>query len=130
MAIGAHLFSAALVAGISYFTGGMVGYYFAIFYLVSTVFRPAVAGYWYLYTKLSAIGEEARYPREDVVSLLQKAQWQEETTKALTDQVSQLREEAQREAQVRELETRELRQRVTAIGREFEATVNRLTDNQ
>ena len=45
--------------------------------LVSTVFRPAVAGYWYLYTKLSAIGEEARYPREDVVTLLQKTEWQE-----------------------------------------------------
>ena len=130
LAVGAHLFSAALVAAVSYFTGGLVGYYFAVFYLVSTVFRPAVAGYWYLYTKLSAIGEEARYPREDVVALLQKVEWAEKATHALTEQVGQIREEARRETQIRELETKELRQRVGAIGREFEATVSRLTDNQ
>jgi len=130
LAVGAHLFSAALVAGVSYITGGLVGYYFAVFYLVSTIFRPAVAGYWYLYTKLSAIGEEARYPREDVVTLKQKVESSEQSTQALTEQVNQLRGDAQRESQIRELETKELRQRVSAIGREFEATVSRLTDNQ
>ena len=130
LAVGAHLLSAALVAGINYFTGGQVGYYFAVFYLVSTVFRPAVAGYWYLHSKLSAIQEEARYPREDVLTLLQKAEWQEQATRALADQMAQVREETQRDSQLRELETRELRQRVAAIGREFETTVNRITDNQ
>src|SRR5688572_14164846 len=130
LAVGAHLFSAALVAAVSYFTGGLVGYYFAVFYLVSTVFRPAMAGYWYLYTKLSAIGEEARYPREDVVKLLEKVEWHERSVKAMTEQMEQIREEARRESQIRELETKELRQRVNAIGREFESTVSRITDNQ
>ena len=130
LAVGAHLFSAGLVAAISLFTGGVVGYYFAVFYLVSTVFRPAVAGYAYLYGKLSAIGEEARYPREDVVTLRQKVEWHEEAARHLTSQLDQVREEAQQESRVRELETQELRQRVSAIGREFESTVSRLTDNQ
>src|SRR5262249_1580668 len=66
LAVGGHLFSAALVALVAYFSHGQVGYYFAAFYLVSTIFRPAVAGYVYLREKLLAITEEARYPREDI----------------------------------------------------------------
>src|SRR5205814_658943 len=55
LAVGAHLLSAALVAGVAAFTGGKVGYYFALFYLVSTLFRPALAGYVYLSRKLRAL---------------------------------------------------------------------------
>jgi hypothetical protein len=67
LAVGAHVLSAALVGGITYFSGGIVGYYFALFYLVSTAFRPVAAGYAYLTRRLSALGDEARYPRDDVL---------------------------------------------------------------
>jgi hypothetical protein len=130
LAVGAHLFSAAFVAGVASFTGGEVGYYFAAFYLVSTAFRPAVAGYVYLSRKLQAIGKEARYPREDVVDLQAKVKAQEENARTFTRELKELREELRRETQTRDAETRALRQSVHAVSREFETTVSRLTDNQ
>ncbi len=130
LAVGAHLLSALLIAGIAYFTHGVVGYYFAVFYLVSTVFRPAVAGYVYLSQKLQAIGDEAHYPREDVVELRRRVQDLEDRQKALTLQFKNQGEQLQRETGAREAEVRELRQNIHIIGREFEASISRLTDNQ
>nr|CAA9235119.1 hypothetical protein AVDCRST_MAG63-1150 [uncultured Armatimonadetes bacterium] len=130
LAVGAHLLSAALVAGVAYWTGGVVGYYFAVFYLVSTVFRPAVAGYVYMAGKLRALGEEARYPREDVVEIREKLAWQEMTLRAHTDELTHYRDTLQAEARVREGDDRDLRERLHALGREFEVTASRLTDNQ
>jgi uncharacterized coiled-coil DUF342 family protein len=107
-----------------------VGYYFALFYLVSTLFRPALAGYVYLTRKLQALNKESRYPREDVVEMRQNLRWQETTLRDLADQMKECREELQREALARGTEDRELRQNVHALSREFETTVSRLTDNQ
>ena len=130
LAVGAHVFSAALVAAISYFTGGGVGYWFAVFFLVSTFFRPVVAGYVYLSRKLSALIHEVQYPREDVAELRQKVEWQEQTLRNLTGQLEQCREILQTESRAREGEDRDLRQRLHALSREFETTASRLTDNQ
>ena len=141
LAIGSHLFSALLIAGITHFTGRSIGYYFAVFYLVSTLFRPAVAGYVYLARKLRSLGEEAHYPREDVVEMREKLKWQEITLRDLTDQIRDLRdgleqERAQRGVAIqhlegqRESEFRELRQNMHSLSREFETTISRLTDNQ
>jgi len=44
--------------------------------------------------------------------------------------MQQLEESLAREGTEREAETSELRQNIHAIGREFETTVSRLTDNQ
>lgn len=130
LAVGAHLFSAGFVALIAYGAGSVVGYYFAAFYLVSTGFRPAVAGYAYLARKLHAIGKETHYPREDVLELRERLKAQEESTRELTRRMQEAGEELERETTTRERETAELRQRLHAVGREFEATVSRLTDNQ
>jgi hypothetical protein len=123
LAVGAHLFSAALVAAITALTGGRVGYYFAGFYLVSTAFRPVVAGYVYLWRKLRAIGEEARYPREDVVEIRARLEQQEDTLRTLTRQWEAWREEWRRES-------RDLRQHVQALGRHFETVATSLTEDQ
>jgi hypothetical protein len=123
LSVAAHLFSAALVGVVAYFAGHTVGYYFAAFYLVSTAFRPAVAGYFYLARKLSAIATEVRYPREDVVEMRVRLDQQEKTVRDLTRHLERLREELQ-------AEHRSLRQSVNALSREFEATASGLTDNQ
>ena len=130
LALGAHLVSAAFIAGLAFWTHGRIGYYFAAFYLVSTVFRPAIAGYVYLSGKLKAIKNEAHYPREDVVELRERLRVQEEETLNLKKQREQHSEDLKAETEGREAETRELRQRLQAVGREFESTVSRLTDNQ
>lgn len=130
LALAAHLISAAFVAGVSYMTRGRVGYYFAVFYLVSTLFRPVVAGYVYLTRKLRAIGEEAHYPRADVVELRQRLDAQEEDMKGLKAFAERQTELMREETRQREEETRELRGQIGGMGREFESAVGRLTDNQ
>jgi hypothetical protein len=107
----------------TYLAGRIIGYYFAGFYLIATAFRPAVAGYVYLLRKLRAIGEEARYPRPDVVELRDRVEAHEQSVRELTGRF---------EAWQREQEgaSRELRQSVHALSRELETTASRLTDNQ
>ena len=141
LALGAHVASALIIAAITYFSRGTIGYYFAAFYLVSTVFRPAIAGYGYLYQRLRAIGEESRYPREDVEELRVRMTLQEAATKELTEEIKHLREDAEATvtihraemddlAQRQQLLTRQFETTANRLSREFESTINRLTDNQ
>lgn len=123
LAVGAHLFSAVLVAGITSLTGGRVGYYFAGFYLVATAFRPLVAAYVYLWRRLRAIGREVRYPRQDVVELRERLLPQALRMEGLTRQWEQHTQEWQ-------AERRELRQSVQSLSRHFETVASSLTDNQ
>lgn len=69
IAIGAHIASALIITGLTYFTGGQMGYYFAFFYLLATLFRPASQAHYYLINKLREIRGEILYPREDVDKL-------------------------------------------------------------
>jgi prefoldin subunit 5 len=69
LAVGAHLVSAAIIALLTYWGQGRVGYYFAVFYIVATLFRPASRAYQFLMKRLSEIRSEVKYPREDVVKL-------------------------------------------------------------
>lgn len=136
-AIGAHLFSAAVIASITYFTQGTIGYYFAGFYLIATLFRPVIAGYVYLAEKLRRIGEEAHYPREDIEEMRQRLLTVESHIEGIREELTGMRQEWQRNLESEQhhrselaVETNDQRQRLNAMSREFEATVNRLTDNQ
>ncbi len=74
--------------------------------------------------------EEAHCPREDVVELRERLRVQEQETLNLKLQTERQADGLKQEREQREAETRELRQRQQAIGREFESTVSRLTNNQ
>jgi hypothetical protein len=82
-AIGAHVASAALVALITYLSGGAVGYYFAGLFLLSTFFRPAGAYFGYLRKQLSQMLREVKYPRDDLVDVLARLDHLTTETKAL-----------------------------------------------
>jgi hypothetical protein len=69
IAIGSHIISAAIIAGLTYWTNGQLGYYFAFFYILATLLRPASQAYTYLINKLHEIKGEILYPREDVIKL-------------------------------------------------------------
>jgi hypothetical protein len=130
LAVGAHVFSALLVASVAHFTAGAVGYYFALFYAVSTLFRPAVAGYVYLSRRLRSLANEARYPREDILELRGTVDSHKDVLRDLQERMDDLSHALTQEREGREEETREIRQSVHAVGRELETTVSRLTDNQ
>ncbi|MDX1931012.1 MAG: hypothetical protein SFU56_00250 [Capsulimonadales bacterium] len=129
-AIGAHLLSAAFVTTVTYFLGGTIGYWFAGFYLVSTLFRPAIAGYAYLWERLKAIGQEARYPREDVEEMRQRLNHAEASLERYREQAAELQTGIAALRSEKEREIVDLNHRLTDLSHEFERTVARLTDNQ
>lgn len=69
IAIGSHVVSAGIIATLTYWNSGQIGYYFAFFYVLATLFRPATQAYFYLLHKLREIQGEILYPREDVGKL-------------------------------------------------------------
>lgn len=129
-AIAAHVLSAALIAGATMLAGGMVGYWFAGFYLVSTAFRPAVSAYRHLYAKLRRLFNEATHPREDILALRAKIDRHDDAVRSLEHEMASARTALEGEGKTREHETRELREKMIALGREFEKTMSRMTDNQ
>jgi hypothetical protein len=136
-AVGSHLVSAGVVAVISFFSGEEVGYYFAGFYLVSTLLRPSQAYFTHLHHRLTAMLREVKYPREDVVSLKSKVLELEGKVVALenhTSQLTQSHDELRRQIDGLTVSTGiradRLDGRLDALGRKFGDTVNQLTDNR
>jgi hypothetical protein len=119
LALGIHALSAAVTATVTFFTGGTVGYWFAGFYVLSTLFRPLAAGYVYLASRLGQAEEESRFPREDTVALRQRVESLEERATALADDAAALH-----------LENDTLRAQMDEVAREFGATISKLTDQK
>ena len=130
LAVGAHLMSAVFVVAMTRFAGGAVGYYFAAFYLIATLFRPLVAAYVYLSRKLFALRSETLYPREDVIELWAFARRQRSAMQDARRQIKTLSDALDAESAARREEQNALRQKMFAMSREFETTLTRLTDNQ
>jgi len=74
IAISLHIFSAIALYMIALFNVSEVGSFAAIAALLLTFLRPSVRFYEYLNTKLSAIRQEFRYPREDMHELLNRVE--------------------------------------------------------
>lgn len=130
LAIFAHLASAALVAGVAQLSGGRVGFFFAAFYAISTVFRPAVSGYRHLWLWLRELRSEVKFPREDVLTMREEVTQHGLEIHAAREEIRDLRAQLATEQNARERETKELREGLASLGREFESTLARLTDNQ
>jgi hypothetical protein len=70
LAIGAHLGTAVVAAGIALFSGNQIGYYIAGIFLISTVFRPAAAYFVHVRERIKVLSRETTHPRDDVATLL------------------------------------------------------------
>jgi hypothetical protein len=68
-ALALHLASAAGLYGLAITGVSAIGYLGAAAALLLTGLRPAIAGYTYVSERLVAMGQAARYPREDIVTL-------------------------------------------------------------
>jgi hypothetical protein len=137
VAIGGHVLTAALVAAVTFFSGAVIGYYFAAFYLVSTLFRPAHAWFAHLRERLGSMSREARHPRDDVLELKEKITFLEvrvENLRQTSEQLHAADVTLERRLEAVDVTTAkrgdELDRRLDAMGRRFEDTVASLTDNQ
>ena len=72
-ALGAHLGTALAAAAIAFFSGNKAGYYIAGISLLSTAFRPAAAYFGHLRERIKVLTRESTHPRDDVATLLQRA---------------------------------------------------------
>jgi hypothetical protein len=130
LAIGSHLGSAVIIACVSYFTHHSVGYWFAAFYLLATLFRPAVAGYSYLRERLTRMTEETAYPRADVIELRGRVTTLESELYSNREELRQQWDASLHRESLQAQELAELQSRVAQIGQEFENAASRFTDQK
>ncbi|NMG57487.1 hypothetical protein E1H12_02860 [Geitlerinema sp. P-1104] len=96
------------IAGVS-----RIGYISSVAALLLTGLRPAIAFYQYLASRLQTIGQEVKYPREDLFSLRDRVRTLEQTVQTLSAQVNPEQPDSLIAAQRRQLES--LRQDLTGL---------------
>ncbi|MFE6826360.1 hypothetical protein [Streptomyces sp. NPDC057690] len=136
-AIAGHVLTVAVVLCVTWATGEFTGYWFAAFFLLSTFFRPAGAYFGQLRRRLGTLLKDVTYPRDDVVEVRARVDRAEAGTRALEEKaeeqykaLAELRRTVDALAMSTYERAEEVDRGIAALGREFESTVNRLTDNQ
>ncbi|MFF7474711.1 hypothetical protein [Streptomyces sp. NPDC008092] len=136
-AVAGHVLTAAVVVAVAWATGEFTGYWFAAFFLLSTFFRPAGAYFGQLRRRLGSLLKDVTYPRDDVVELQSRLKRAEAGTRVLEEKaeeqyraLAELRRTVDALALSSEDRAAAADRRIVALGRQFESTVNRLTDNQ
>ncbi|HEY8983088.1 MAG TPA: hypothetical protein VIU15_26350 [Streptomyces sp.] len=136
-ALAGHLLTAAVVLAVTWATGGLTGYWFAGFFLLSTLFRPAGAYFGQLRRRLRTLLREVTHPRDDVVDLRARLARLDTAHKVLEEKaeeqyrsLAELRRTVDALTMTTYQRAEDTDRRLTALGREFEATVDRLTDNK
>ena len=130
LSVGLHLVSAALLAVGSWLAGQRLGYAFAGLFLLSTLLRPAAEYYQYLQAKLSGYLSEVKYPREDVLKLVEDVKGLLVTVKEQGERLEERQREAARLEEALQKGDLDNQRKLDAVARKFEETIDRLTDNQ
>ncbi|HVO30523.1 MAG TPA: hypothetical protein VMV18_07295 [bacterium] len=130
IALGAHVVSAGLALAVSLFSHGPVGLWFAAFYALSTIFRPAAAVWSHLKARLHLLRAEIHYPREDVLTMREAVERHGHELESAKESLRALEKQLAAERESRARETRELRDGLLKVSRETETALARMTDNQ
>jgi hypothetical protein len=130
LAVAGHVVSAGVIVVVTFFSGRQVGYYFAGFYLLATVFRPVGAYTSHLRERVRTLAQEIRYPRADVVALRDQVAGLTATAERLSEEIKQAGAELAAARHGLELADHDLDRRMTLMARRFDETVDGLSDNQ
>jgi hypothetical protein len=95
-ALGAHLGTALAAAAIAWLSGNRAGYYIAGISLLLTAFRPAAAYFGHLRERIKVLTRESMYPRDDVATLLHRADMMEQSADELRLQLRNENEDLRR----------------------------------
>ena len=87
VALGLHLASAIALYLLAVTKVSSIGYVSSVAALLLTGLRPAIAAYRYLMQQLANIGQDLKYPREDIIELRACVQQLTEQQKALAFQL-------------------------------------------
>ncbi|QLE54445.1 hypothetical protein [Nostoc sp. TCL26-01] len=88
VALGLHLFSAIGLYTLAATGISAVGYISSGAALLLTILRPTISAYEYLYSRLTMISQEWKYPREDIVELRHRFLEIEQKMQSLEDQLN------------------------------------------
>jgi hypothetical protein len=130
VSIAAHIVSAAIVGAIAAWSRHPLWLWFGGFFLVSVGFRPGFEYFRHLRHRLRRIHDDARYPFEDVASLIGRVDANGSSLYLAQHAIADLErrlDAARDEARKRDEETD---QRIAQIVRRFDETLDRLTDNR
>ena len=130
VSVGLHVVSAAALALGAWWARQPLGQLFAVLFLVSTWFRPAVEYYRYLRGLLSELVEDARYPWADVVQLTAEVAAQRGLLEAAEKERKALDERLERSQAMLEGRVAEANRRLELVARRFDESIERLTDNR
>ncbi len=133
--LGSHLLCAAVALAVTTFSS--LGYWFAGFFLLATLLRPSAIVYAHIKVRLLEMRQRARYPREDVVSLLTKVDtlmtrqaafenMQEQQKKTTDEQLSGF----SRKVQHQQAQLASFDHKVDRVCNEMTKSVERLTDDR
>ncbi|MCY1057656.1 hypothetical protein [Nannocystis sp. SCPEA4] len=125
-----HIVSAGVALAIALLTDSDLGYPFAGFYLLSCLVRPAMASIQQVRRRLEALAEDTRYPRDDVMKLRGQVANHEVAVDKLEEELKKLREEHDQLTTRTDRQRVELEQKIGALARKFEDSLDRLTDNR
>lgn len=81
--LGLHIASTIGLWSLAHFQITFLGYYGAIAALLLSFLRPAARLYHYVNIRLSTISQEAKYPREDLITFVDRVKYIEQTTKEI-----------------------------------------------
>ena len=95
-ALGAHLGTALAAAVIAWVSGNAAGYYIAGIALLSTAFRPAAAYFGHLRERIKVLSRESTHPRDDVATLLRRADMMQQYADELRRQLRNANEDLRR----------------------------------
>ena len=95
-ALAAHLGTALAAAVIAVLSGNKAGYYIAGISLLSTVFRPAAAYFGHLRERIRVLTRESTHPRDDVATLLRRADMMQQYADELRLQLRNANEDRRR----------------------------------
>jgi len=125
-----HIVSAGVALAIALLADTDLGYPFAGFYLLSCLVRPAMASIQQVRRRLETLAEDTRYPRDDVMKLRGQVAHHEVAVTKLEEDLKQLREEHDQLTTRADRQRVELEQKIGALARKFEDSLDRLTDNR
>jgi hypothetical protein len=95
-AVCAHLGTALAAAAVAFFSGNEIGYYIAGISLLSTAFRPAAAYFGHVRERIKVLARESTHPRDDVATLLQRAEVIEQSVRQLRGELRDANEDLRR----------------------------------
>jgi hypothetical protein len=158
-ALGAHLGTALAAAAIAFFSGKQAGYYIAGISLLSTAFRPAAAYFRHLRERIKVLTRESTHPRDDVATLMHRADKMEQSAdelrlhlrnanedlrriesaltdkiaharQVLTDDLNRLQDIQGADRAAARSRDEDLERRISQMVRRIEATLDGISDHQ